>query len=96
MSSQVLKLTCTIQESNVPGIFIGKINEIEGIFAQADSEEEVYADLWRHTYLMLPRKREQVVALLQKQAEARWEELLSGAVPAFNLAITSSKQLQAA
>lgn len=96
MSNQVLRLTCTIKESNVAGIFIGKINEIGGIFAQAGSAQEVYTDLVNHTYMMLPRKREQAIALLQKQTEEHWDELLGGPIPTFKLTICNSSELEAA
>jgi hypothetical protein len=101
MDSPTLQLTCTIKESGVAGIFVGRINEIGGIFAQAESPEEVYSDLLRHTYLMLPRKQEQVLALLQKQqarkqAKERWDGLLTEPAPPFNLVIKNEPELQAA
>ena len=96
MEFPTLQLTYTVMESGTPGIFIGRINEIGGIFAQANSAEEVYSDLVRHTYLMLPRKREQVLALLQKQTQERWEELLAGQMPSFKLAASTESQLQVA
>lgn len=96
MSNQVLKLTCTIKESGTAGVFIGKINEIGGIFAQANSVDGVYNDLVRHTYIMLQNKREEAIALLQKQAQGRLDELFASHVPSFKLEIYNIPNLQAA
>jgi predicted RNase H-like HicB family nuclease len=96
MDFPTLQLTCTVKESGISGIYVGRINEIGGIFAQGDSPEEVYSDLMRHTYLMLPRKQEQVLALLQKQTKERWAELLGGQTPAFKLQVCNEPEMQAA
>lgn len=96
MESPTLQLTYTVKESGTPGIFIGRINEIGGIFAQANSLAEVYSDLVRHTYLMLPYKREQVIALLQKQTQERWRDLLVGQLPTFNLEVCNEPEKQVA
>lgn len=96
MDFPTLQLTYTVKESGVAGIFIGRINEIGGIFAQAESPEEVYNDLFQHTYLMLPRKREQVLALLQKQTQERWNDLLGGQLPTFKLEVCNEPEKQVA
>ncbi len=70
MSLPTLLLTPFIKESERRGIFIGRINEISGIFAQGNSREEVYDDLVRNTAIMLPLKREEALALLRKQNQA--------------------------
>ncbi|MBJ6145756.1 hypothetical protein [Hymenobacter sp. BT559] len=67
MSLPTLTLTSSIKEAAKPGVFIGRINEISGIFAQGSSREEVYDDLVRNTAIMLPSKRAEALELLKKQ-----------------------------
>ncbi|MGI4864633.1 MAG: hypothetical protein ACRYFZ_11985 [Janthinobacterium lividum] len=67
MSLPTLMLTSFIKEADTPGVYIGRIREIPGIFAQGSSREEVYDDLVRNTAIMLPFKREEALALLKKQ-----------------------------
>jgi predicted RNase H-like HicB family nuclease len=67
MSLPTLTLTSSIKEAAKPGIFIGRINEISGIYAQGSSREEVYDDLVRNTAIMLPSKKKEALELLKKQ-----------------------------
>jgi hypothetical protein len=57
-----LKLTAIIFEGSTPGVFIGRIKEIGGIFAQNDSVRQVLSDLDTNAWHMLHS---------YKQAEAR-------------------------
>lgn len=86
MDFPTLQLTYTVKESGVPGIFIGKINEIGGVFAQSDSPEQVRNDLMRNAYTMLKKyKQREMMALLVKQQQARLEDLYAAPAPEFRL-----------
>ena len=74
MATPTLILTSFIKESETAGVYIGRINEISGIFAQGTSREEVYDDLVRNTAIMLPLKREEALALLVKQNQGVIEQ----------------------
>ncbi len=86
MEFPTLQLTYTVKSGAMPGIFIGRINEIGGIFAQADSPEQVRADLIRNAYTMLREfKQREMMDLLVKQQQARLEDLYAGPAPDFRL-----------
>lgn len=93
MALPTLQLTFFVKESETPGVFIGRINEISGIFAQANSEAEVRDDLIKNTYIMLQYKRQEAIDLLRKQVENYFEEILPDAIPQFTIAF-SSKYLE--
>ncbi|SNR92689.1 type II toxin-antitoxin system HicB family antitoxin [Hymenobacter mucosus] len=68
MSTQVLKLTGLIQPGASPGVYVGRIQEIGGIFAQGNTEEEAYQNLLETTAHMIEvYKRPQALALLTSQ-----------------------------
>jgi hypothetical protein len=97
MSAPTLFLTYSVKETEKKGIFIGRINEITGIFAQANSKEEVYDDLVRNTAIMRRYKEEQFLELLRKQLAERYAELMSGHMPQFHLEIRNEvRELEAA
>ena len=76
MEFPTLQLTYTVMESGTPGIFIGRINEIGGIFAQANSPKEIYDNLVRSAGVMLRRyKQREVMDLLVKQQRGRLDEM---------------------
>lgn len=86
MDFPTLQLTYTVQKGAMPGIFIGKINEIGGIFAQADSPAQVRSDLIRNAYTMLREyKQREMMDLLVKQQQARLEDLYASPAPDFRL-----------
>ena len=87
MPLPTLILTCFIKESETPGVFIGRITEIGGIFAQANSRADVYDDLVRNTYIMRRYKEEEFQALLRKQLMERFEELFADNTPHFHLEV---------
>jgi predicted RNase H-like HicB family nuclease len=78
MDLPTLHLTYSVLETSRKGIFIGKINEIGGIFAQADSPTQVRDDLVRTAGIMIPRyKQQQAIDLLVKQQQERLSELFA-------------------
>lgn len=86
MDFPTLQLTYTVKNGAMAGIFIGKINEIGGIFAQADSPEQVRADLIRNAYTMLREyKQREMMDLLVKQQQGRLEDLYASPAPDFRL-----------
>ncbi|RZL99302.1 MAG: hypothetical protein EOO88_59765 [Pedobacter sp.] len=87
MSAPTLFLTYSVKESEKRGIFIGRINEIPGIFAQANSPEEVRDDLVRNTHTMRRYKEKEFLALLRKQLAERYAELVSDDIPQFHLEV---------
>ena len=80
-----LLLTYSVKESEKPGVFIGRINEISGIFAQANSREEVYDDLVRNTHIMQRYKQDAFLDLLRKQLAERFAQLATDRTPKFHL-----------
>lgn len=86
MEFPTLQLTYTVKKSGMDGLFIGRINEIGGIFAQADSPEQVRADLIRNAYIMLKEyKQREMMDLLVRQQKARLEDLYASPAPDFRL-----------
>lgn len=69
-------------------MYIGRINEIGGIFAQSDSPEQVRGDLIRVAYSMLRNyKQREMMDLLVKQQQARLEDLYAAPAPDFRIDI---------
>lgn len=97
MAVPTLFLTCSVKESEKAGVFIGRINEISGIFAQANSREEVYDDLVRNTHIMQRYKQDDFLALLRTQLAERFAQLADNPTPKFHLEIRNEvRELEAA
>lgn len=93
MPVPTLKLTYSVKESESSGVFIGRINEIGGIFAQADSPEQVYDDLVRNFHIMRTYKQEEILALLREQQQERFAGVLAEVKPHFNLELRKEYQV---
>lgn len=86
MDFPTLHLTYTVKEASTPGVYIGRINEIGGIFAQSDSPEQVRGDLIRVAYSMLrDYKQREMMDLLVRQQQTRLEDLYATPAPDFRL-----------
>lgn len=85
MSDQVLKLTACVLKTEKPDVFVGYIKEISGIIAQAESEEQVHADLEYLTGRMLEHKRDEALQLLARQTQRPAPILKRKAVPAYEI-----------
>lgn len=95
MEFPTLHLTYSVKEAATPGVYIGRINEIGGIYAQADSPEQVRADLIRVSYTMLRQyKQREVMDLLVKQQQARLEDLYASPAPDFRLELQEQKLIK--
>lgn len=93
MDFPTLHLTYTVQESAIAGLYIGRINEVGGIFAQADSIEQVRNDLIRNAYYMLRNyKQREMMDLLVQQQRARLEDLYAAPAPDFRLELLKQQQ----
>jgi len=98
MAVPTLFLTCSIKESEKAGVFIGRINEIPGIFAQANSPSAVHDDLVRNTHIMQRYKQDAFLALLRTQLAERFSQLVEDSpAPKFVLEIRNDiRELEAA
>ncbi|SMB92165.1 protein of unknown function UPF0150 [Hymenobacter roseosalivarius DSM 11622] len=67
MESDVLKLTGIIEPGDLPNTYMGRIKEIIGIVSQGKTSQEAYVNLVATTASMLEYKRDQALALLEKQ-----------------------------
>lgn len=86
MSDQVLRLTARILKTEKPTVYVGYIQEISGIIAQASSEEEVHKDLEFLTgRMLLEHKREEALRLLEAQTQRPAPALKSSAVPEYEI-----------
>jgi len=69
MDTPTLKLTAIILPTDKPDVFVGYIKELSGIVAQADSENKAFEELEVITARMLEYRRDEALALLEKQTK---------------------------